>query len=144
MTDVKVRVTGLRELQRALKTTGEKTPKAIQSSHKVVADIVVTDARKRAAGTTLGPRIRASGTTRTAAVRFLGHKRKGKSSTSDAMLQEFGGRAPLFGNRDHWHTVKARNKQGYLIYPAIRATRGQVMARYMRELDRSVAAHFNR
>lgn len=139
---IELRVEGLRELQRALKETSDETPKAIQTAHKAVAQIVVDEARRNAAGTTLPSRIRVSGTTRRAAVRFLGHKRKGEARTTDALLQEFGGRAPLFGDREHWHTVKPKKKGGYYIYPAIGSTRDEVMKRYLDELDKALRRHF--
>lgn len=133
----------LRDLQRALKETADETPKAIQTAHKAVAGIVVAEAQRNAAGTTLAARIRAFGTTRNAGVRFLGHKPRGKSRATDALLQEFGGRAPLFGNRDHWHTVKPKRKSGYLIYPAIRDTRQKVMDAYLDELDQAIRRHWD-
>lgn len=138
-----IKVEGLRELQKALRQMSDQTPKAIQAAHKSVAGIVVAAAKRNASGSTLGDRIRAVGTTRTAAVRFLGHRPRGPSRTTDALLQEFGGRAPLFGNRNHWHEVKPRRKSGYFIYPAIRDTRQQVMDAYLEELDRAIRAHWS-
>lgn len=154
--NLKVQVVGIRELQRALRATSDAMPKAIQNAHKSVAEIVVRAAKGNAAGTSMVDRIRAVGTTRDAKIRFLGHRQKPRSSrfigprlnriphkgNTDAFLQEFGGRAPLFGLRDHWHEVKARNRRGYIVYPAIRQTRDQVMERYAEALDEALQRHF--
>lgn len=139
---VEIKVSGLRELQRALRATSEQTPKVIQSAHKDVAGIVVRQAQQNTTST-LAQRIRAVGTTRKAAVRFLGHRPRGDARTTDALLQEFGGRAPLFGDRDHWYTVKAKKKSGYIVYPAIRDTRDEVMRRYLEALDEAIRRHFS-
>lgn len=142
MTAVHVRVAGLRETQKALRETSDQAPKAIQSAHKSVAEIVAARARSYAAGTTLPDRIKAVGTTRVAAVRFYGHRPKGTVRTTDAALQEWGGRAPLFGNREHWFEVKRKNKRGYFIYPAVRSTREKVMDVYLARLDEAINRHF--
>jgi len=138
----RARVAGLRELQKALKETSDEAPKAIQNAHKQVAAIVVRKARQNVSGTTLADRILVSGTTRGAAIRFKGHKPKGQSKSTDAFVQEFGGRAPLFGDRDHWHDVKPKNKRGYFIYPAIRETQDKVNDRYLKALDAAIARHW--
>lgn len=135
--------TGLKELQKALKETSDKAPKAIQKAHKSVAGIVLRRVEKNLSGTTMGPRAKAFGTTRAAGIRFLGHKPKGDVKTTDALLQEFGGRAPLFGNRDVWNTVKPKNKKGYFVYPAVRDTRDEVMLAYGDALDKAVAEHWS-
>lgn len=140
---VSMRVEGLRELQKALRATSEQTPKVIQTAHKEVAEIVAAEARRNASGTSLGSRIRAFGTTRAAGVRFLGHRPRGESKTTDAFLQEFGGRAPLFGNKNFWHTVKAPRKSGYFVYPAIASTRDEVEDRYLESLDRALKQHWS-
>lgn len=140
---VAIRVTGLRQLQKALKETGDATPKAIQQAHKEVAEHVLLVAQASAAGTTLASRMRPVGTTRTAGIRFLGHQPKGTVRTTDAALQEWGGRAPLFGNRHRWFEVKPVNKQGYFINPAIRATRGHVMSVYELALDNAIRDHYS-
>lgn len=143
MVQVTIHTVGLKELQKALRQTSDKAPKAIQNAHKAVAGIVVAEAQRNVSGTTLGDRIRAVGTTRNAAVRFLGHKRKGPSKATDALLQEFGGRAPLFGDRNHWFEVKPKRSSGYIVYPAIRDTRQEVMDRYLDELDEALRVHWN-
>lgn len=143
MLDVRLNVSQLRELQRALRATTDGTPRVIQTAAKEAAEITVKAARANAAGTQLPDRIVAVGTTRAAAVRFYGHRPKGRSRTTDAIVQEFGGRAPLFGNRDHWHTVKPKKKDGYILYPAIRDTRQEVAAVFLDRLEGLLARHFN-
>jgi hypothetical protein len=139
---ITIQVDGLRELQRALRATSEKAPKVIQTAHKQVAEITAKEAQRFAAGTTLGSRIKAFGTTRHAGVRLLGHKPKGSSKSTDARLQEYGGRVPLFGDRQHWFLVKAINPDGYYLNPAVEATHDQAMAIYLEKLDEALTRHF--
>ena len=141
---MRIQVEGLRELQRALRETSDETPKAIQTAHKKVAEIVASAARRNTSSAELQSRIRTFGTTRAAGLRFLGHRPKGDARSTDAFLQEFGGRAPLFGDRQHWFTVKAKRKSGYIIYPAIADTRDQVEDAYLAELDEAIAAHWSK
>lgn len=143
MIDLKINISHLRELQRALKATSDGTPKVIQEAAKEAAEITVQAARANAAGTQLPSRIVAVGTTRAAAVRFRGHRPKGQSRTTDAALQEWGGRAPLFGNRKHWFTVKPKKRDGYIIYPAIRDTREEVAEVFMEKLQENIDRHFS-
>lgn len=139
---VRIEIEGLRELQKALKITSEQTPRAIQEAGKSVMEIVAARARLNAAGTRLASRIKVFGTTRAAGLRFLGHRPRGRSRSTDALLQEFGGRAPLFGDRDHWYTVKPKRRSGYIIYPAIAATRDEVLERYLDVLDEAIRRHY--
>ncbi|MFO7294323.1 MAG: hypothetical protein C0P76_014695 [Acidimicrobiia bacterium] len=143
MLDVRLNVSQLRELQRALRATTDGTPRVIQTAAKEAAEITVKAARANAAGTQLPSRIVAVGTTRAAAIRFYGHRPKGRSRTTDAFVQEFGGRAPLFGNMDRWYTVKPRKKDGYILYPAIRDTRQEVAEAFLDRLEDLLARHFN-
>lgn len=138
---VTLQVEGLRELQKALKQMSDETPKVIQEAHKEVAGIVVREAQTNTDSSELRGRIKAFGTTRRAGVRFSGHRPRG-SATTDAFLQEFGGRAPLFGNKNHWFTVKESRKGGYIIYPAIRDTRERMVDAYMEKLDESIQRHW--
>lgn len=140
--NISIRVEGIPQLQKALRQTAEKTPKVIQGAHKDVANIVVPVAQRNAASAELASRIIAVGTVKGAAIRFKGHKPKGRSRTTDARLQEFGGRAPLFGDRNYWYTVKAKNRDGYIVYPAIRETRDQVMRAYMSKLDEALRLYW--
>lgn len=143
MIDMRINVSHLRELQRALRATSDGMPKAIQSAAKEAAEITVKAARANAAGTQLPERIVAVGTTRAAAVRFYGHRPKGQSRSTDAHLQEFGGRAPLFGNRKHWFTVKPRKNSGYIIYPAIGETREEVSEVFLEKLQENIDRHYS-
>lgn len=142
MSNLTIKVEGLREIQKALRQMSTETPRLIQSVHREVAEIIVPVARRNANSVELAQRITAVGTTRKAAIRFKGHKPKGRSRSTDALLQEFGGRAPLFGNLNFWHTVKPKRKQGYIIYPAIKATRQQVMDVYLAKLDEAIRRHW--
>ena len=85
-----------------------------------VAEFVARTARPKAASRPRNVRtgrteraIKTSGTQREAAI---------KVQTADAKIQEFGGRAPLFGNRSRWFQVRPQNRDGYFLYPAIRET----------------------
>jgi hypothetical protein len=143
MPGAEFKIIGLRELQRALKATSEQAPKAIQSAHKAVAEIVAVAARRNTDSAELQSRIKTFGTTRAAGIRFSGHKPKGSSSSTDALLQEFGGRAPLFGDRNHWFTVKQPEKSGYIVYSAIASTPDEVEDRYLKELDKAIRQHWS-
>lgn len=137
-----VHVEGIPELQRALRRMQEGTPKVIQGAMKEVAEIVVAEAKRNAGSANLAARIDARGTVKGAMIRFRGHKPKGKSKTTDWRVQEFGGRAPLFGDRNHWYEVKPRNRKGWIIYPAIRSTRQQVMDAVLPKLDEALRLYW--
>ena len=139
-----LRVEGLQELQRSLRAMSDETPKVIQAAHKEVAQIVVPVAQRNAASFALAARIDARGTVKGAAIRFRGHVPRGKSRTTDALLQEFGGRAPLFGDKNHWYQVKVKNPKGYIIYPAIRETRSEVERLYLSKLDEAIRVYWVR
>lgn len=158
MSELTLRVHGLRELQKALRETAEGTPKVIQQAHRqVVEEVLIPAAKRNLAGTSMVDRVKAFGTTREAGLRFLGHKPKRRKSIgptmtefatgrratkTDAYLQEFGGRAPLFGNRNRWYTVKPKKRSGYFIYPAIRDTHGQFMDAYLKVLDEALRKYW--
>ena len=141
--EIALKVEGLRELQRSLRQMEEKTPKLIQSVHKDAAKIVLPVAQRKAGSAELAGRIIAVGTTKGAALRFKGHRPRGTAKSTDALLQEFGGRAPLFGNKNHWYTVKPKKQGGYIIYPAIKETRHQVEVVYLRMLDEAIRRYWS-
>lgn len=130
-------VSGLRETLTALRRVETGAPRAIAGAHKVIAErIVVPEAKRRANARPrrvrtgrIAASIRAGGTQRSPVIRV------GSRQVQDAKVQEFGGRAPLFGNRERWHVVRPRRKGGWFLFPAIRATRDRVMAEYLEALD---------
>jgi hypothetical protein len=144
MTDrsLSLSVEGVRDTLTALRRVSGETPKEVSQYHKQVAEFVARAARPKAAGR---PRkthtghieraIKTSGTQREAAI---------KVSTADAKVQEFGGRAPLFGNRSRWYTVRAPNRDGYFLYPAIRETGPTVERIYLKGLDSAISRYWSR
>ena len=139
-------VDGVRELGSALRKTAGSTPKEIAKWHQTVAELVAREARRRAASrprkTNTGrieSTIRASGTQREAAVKVGGIRGVG-----DAHVQEFGGRAPLFGNRSNWNQVRTPNSEGYFLYPAVRESQPTVTRIYLRGLDEAIRQYWSR
>lgn len=135
-------VEGLRPLLTALRKTKDETPKEVSKYHKDVARFVAVEAQRRAnarprrtqSGHIAGS-IKTKGTQREAAIRV---------TAADAFVQEFGGRAPLFGNRNKWFQVRPKNRDGYFLYPAVRETSQTVQRFYLKGLDAAIRSYWNK
>ena len=143
--NAQARIEGLREFQRTLKHLPNEVKLEIKVTNKALAEVVAAEARQRANArpratrtNTLAPRIRARNTLREPTVVVLGHPSKRGSRGSDAKVQEFGGRAPLFGNRSKWFTVRPRQKGGYFLFPAVKAKRDVINKGYLDALDKAL------
>lgn len=101
MTRPGVRVEGLRELRRDLKAIDRKLPAQLNKRLKVAAEPVRRDAAA------LAPR-RSGRLAASLKVRSSGSRILIASSLPYAKTIHFGGRHPLFGNRDRWYTQEAR------------------------------------
>jgi len=140
---ITLEVTGLRDLKKALKDVETFSPREISQAHKKVADLVVPEVKRRAAsrprkerGTGIESTVRASGIQGGARV-VIGNKGR-----TDAYVQEFGGRAPLFGDRSKWNQVRPWNRQGYFVFPAIRAKQDVIGRAYLEALDEVARRYF--
>jgi len=140
-----LRIEGLREFQRVLRFLPEDVKKEVKRTNQQLAEIVAREARAKAnsrpgvKNRTFGvsQSIKSGMVLREPAIRVGGHKRRGQRS-SDAKVQEFGGRAPLFGNRQRFFQVRPRNKDGYFLYPAVRAKRDVIAKGYLDALDKAL------
>lgn len=135
-------IQGLRETVSAMRRMKGETPKEVSKFHKEVARFVGqeaarrADARPRRAHTGhISRSVKYRGTQREAAVRV---------TADDARVQEFGGRAPLFGNRNRWFQVRPRRSEGYFLYPAVRDTSPQVQRFYLRGLENAIRSYWNK
>lgn len=143
--DTQVKIDGLREFQRTLKFLPDEVKTEVKKTNQQLAEIIAREARSRA-NTRPGVKKRSFGmsqsiktgfTLREPSIRVGGHKRRGQKS-SDAYLQEFGGRAPLFGNRQRWFEVRPREKSGYFLYPAVKAKRDVIASAYLDALEKAL------
>lgn len=135
-------VNGLRDMLTALRKVSGETPKEVSKYHKQAAEFVAGDARRRAES-----RPRNTQTGRTArGVKTSGTQREAliKVTTADAFVQEFGGRAPLFGNRSYWFQVRPVNKSGYFLMPAVNENRATVERFYLKGLDSAISRYWSR
>jgi hypothetical protein len=135
-----LKVEGLREATTAMRKMKGETPKAVSQYHRQVAEFVARDVRARAES-----RPRSAHTGRTSkSVKASGTMREAKIvvGSVDAYIQEFGGRAPLFGNRSKWHQVRPVNKEGYFLYPAVRANRDRISRFYLKGLEEAIARYW--
>lgn len=135
-------VEGLRETVTAMRKMKGETPKEVSKYHKQVARFVALEATRRAQSRPRQTRtghiarsIKTRGTQREAAIRV---------TADDARVQEFGGRAPLFGNRNRWFQVRAASRDGYFLYPAIRETGPTVQRFYLKGLEAAIRSYWNR
>ena len=110
LTDLTVEVEGYRDLQRALRSAPADTRKEVRKGLRTAATTVRDDARRRAPSRSgrLRRSLRVSVTQRGVAV---------GSRLPYAAIHEFGGRHPLFGDRDNWYAQRARP----FLFPAARA-----------------------
>lgn len=142
MTDrsLSLQIDGLREATSAMRKVKGETVKEVSQYHKQVAEFVAQDARSKAqsrprkihSGHTAAA-IRTRGTQREAAIRVV---------APDAYVQEFGGRAPLFGNRNKWFTVRPKRKGGYFLFPAVKDNRDRINRFYLKGLESAIARYW--
>lgn len=123
-----LRVEGLTEFRKGLRTAGKNLPKALTRAHKTVANLVAETARpnlKTKGGKPARSRISASGTQSGAAVKVTG---------PTAFGDEFGG-----GNRPRTRQFRPfLGTTGYAVYPAIRKNRKVIEAVYFDEVIREL------
>jgi hypothetical protein len=143
---VTLQVSGLRELNKALRAMTNETPKEIARFHKRVAQLLVPEVKARADARPRKQRsgeiarsVRASGTQRSARILVGGRGR----DSNPARVQEFGGRAPLFGNRSRWYQVRPRRSEGWFVGPAIKARRDAINRIYLKALDDTIRRHYS-
>lgn len=130
---VSLEIEGLRELTTSMRKIKGQSPREVGQYHKQVAEFVARDVRANA-----NTRPRKARTGRTAAaVKTRGTQREAaiRVTTPDARVQEFGGRAPLFGNRNKWYQVRAKNKSGWFLMPAVRDNRDRIARFYIKGLE---------
>lgn len=101
-TGIEVRVDGLRELRRDLRAIDRKLPAQLNTRLKAVVQSAVLPDAKRFATVTKG-RI-----AKTLKVGTRGSSVVIRSRHPGARTVHFGGRHPLFGDRDHWYQQKPR------------------------------------
>jgi hypothetical protein len=140
--DIRTKVEGLREFQRVLKYLPDDVKDQVRATNKQLAEVIAREARQRANSRPVKNRtfgvsqsIKTGNVLREPVVRVTGHRTKG---SSDARVQEFGGRAPLFGNKQKWFTVRPNSKDGYFLYPAVRAKRDVINKGYLDALEKAL------
>jgi hypothetical protein len=133
-------VKGLREATGAMRKVKGQTVKEVSQYHKQVAEFVAQDARSKAQ---TRPRTTRTGHT-AAAIRTRGTQREAaiRVVTPDAYVQEFGGRAPLFGNKNRWFTVRPKQKGGYFLFPAVKENRDRISRFYLKGLESAIARYW--
>jgi hypothetical protein len=146
MADARIKIEGLKEFQRTLRFLEPEVKEEIKRTNKALAEIIAVEARSRANSRDsvkqrtylISQSIVTGNVLREPTIRVKGHPRKRGSSGSDAKVQEFGGRAPLFGNRTKWFDVRPRKKGGYFLFPAVKAKRSQIRDGYLDALDKAI------
>lgn len=147
MADIEYQVAfeGLREFQRLLKALPDEVKDELRATNKQLAEIVAAEARRRANSRTpvenrtfgIAQSIKTGNVLREPTIRVGGHRTRGSRST-DAKVQEFGGRAPLFGNRNRWFDVRPKRQGGYFLYPAVKAKRDVIQDGYLNALEKAI------
>lgn len=128
--DERVRVTGLKELARELKTIDRSWGKELAKAAKEAAKIIATDAKRRgvSAGSTLA---KAAESFKPGGTQRGGYVKIGGSDYPYALGAEFGSdRYPQF---QPWRG--AGQNAGYALYPAIRGKREEVVEQYGHAID---------
>jgi HK97 gp10 family phage protein len=122
-----VRVDGLTELLRDLKKLEPEVSKELRDRLKEIVNVVASDARQKAPYKTgkLAKKIVPSVTNKGAAV---------LSKAEHARIMEFGGRHPVFGNRNTWVFQPARPH----VFPAVEAHRADVDRQGQEALDNAL------
>lgn len=135
----RIRVEGLRDLQRALRAVDAALPKELRQANKEAAEVVAGAARANfAAGTGVAPKVvpsvKALAQQRSASVKI------GGARYPYALGSEFGGGKYGPGNPTprggHTTQFPPFKKSGYALYPAIAEKRDEVVEAYAEALGR--------
>lgn len=125
-----VRVHGLNELNRTLRSMGPEFQKELKQANKSVAEFVAADARSAAlsvggVAAKTAPSVRASGTNTRAGVSIGGSKYPfaGGAEFGSVRYKQF---APWRGNS---------SEAGYFLYPSIRQDSDRILTEYTAALD---------
>lgn len=139
-----IKIVGARDLRKALREVDKEAPKAISKVHKAIATRIATDAKRRASSRPrrepmghIAPTITARGSQTKASIRA------GGARAPDIFVQEFGGKVPLFGDQSRRYEVRPRKKDGYFVYPAIKANRPTMERIYLQALERALNRYFD-
>lgn len=140
-----VRVQGLKEARRALRTLsddGTWKPE-LRAVNKSAAEIVVVEARSRAArgGTNLAGGPARLGSKGIGSIRALASQTKATVAGGGASVPWYGGSD--FGSGGAHRQFPAKLKKGRFIYPAIDDKMTEILRAYTRGLDRLTSKYFN-
>lgn len=140
-----IRVKGLKETRKALRTLsqdGTWKPE-LRQVNKAAAEIVVTEARKRAGrgGTNLAGGPARLGGRGVASIRALASQTKATVAGGGASVPWYGGSD--FGSGGRYRQFPAKKEKGRFIYPAIEDKMDEVLRVYTAGLDRLTGKYFN-
>jgi HK97 gp10 family phage protein len=157
-----VEVVGLRELRRELKRAGEEFPKELRAANAKAAEVVAVEARRRAprgphqGGPKGRPPVPVASSIRTYGLAGKAQVGIGGSRTPHGQVLEFGGSVPRRGQSKALVRQQQRAHRGFqraglavtmvkaqpYLYPAIAATREEVVDVYGAALDRLMRRAF--
>lgn len=125
---IKVEIEGINEFLRDLKKFEPEVSKGFRRRIKTVVEKVAKDARSRAPKRSgkLAKMIRPSVTNKGATL---------QSKAPHAKIMEFGGRHPVYGNRNNWVFQPARPH----IFPAVRENEQFVKSEMLAALDDAIS-----
>lgn len=128
-----VEVSGLRELNKALKELGPQFPKEMRKTNKAVAEDVASEARSRALSLG-GVAAKAAPSVKASAGATSGGVAVGSNSAPWALGAEFGGgRRKTTQQFKPWRGSGA--SAGYFVYPTIRENADEIVEAYSEGMD---------
>lgn len=141
--NLKVDVQGLRELRSALRNIDPKWTKELQQVNKRAANIVVPEAKRRAAQSrpNLAGGVARAGSAGVASIRALASQSRAQIASGGARVPWMGGSE--WGSSGRYKQFPSKSSDGYILWPAAKAKEPEVIELYQDMLDDLSSAAFN-
>ena len=136
------RIEGLKELRKELKALGPQWPKELQKTNKAAAAKVVPEAKRRAAQShpNLAGGVARVGSRGVSSIRALASQTRAQIAGGGAKVPWFGGNE--FGSSGRYRQFPAKNKEGYILWPAAKAKEPEIEEIYLEMIDALTKAAF--
>jgi hypothetical protein len=132
--NVRVDIQGLKELRSALRKVDAQFPKELRLANKAAADIVVPEAKRRAGQSrpNLAGGVARAGSRGAGSIRALAQQTSAQIAGGSAGVPWFAGNDR--GSGGAYRQFPSASAEGYILYPAAKAKRNEVVEVYNKML----------
>lgn|SRR5574337_175545 len=140
--NLRIDVQGLKELRSALRKAGTQFPKELRVANLAAADIVVPEAKRRALQSrpNLAGGAARVGSRGVGSIRALAQQKAAQIAGGSAGVPWFAGNE--FGSSGRYRQFPSASRDGYILWPAAKAKRDEVVQVYERMLEALAAEAF--